>query len=393
VKRPIAVLELRSVWGTGGGPEKTILLGAGLHDPSEFAVTVCYIRDLRDGVFAIGERARRFGVDYVELPERHSFDFRIWGALKDMVRRKRIDIVHAHDHKTDLLAFLLSRRLPVRALATSHGWSGYSLRERLLYYPADSKVLARFPQVIAVSSAIRDTLARRGVRPERLTVLLNSIDPHAFRRDRQREAGVRQSLGLPASAPIVGAVGRLERVKRFDRLLDAFATVAATHDHLHLAIVGEGSLRDSLERQAEQLGLAGRCHLLGHLDDIALVHHAFDVLVQSSESEGTPNAVLEAMAMETPLVATDVGGTRELASPGVHGLIVPPNAGAALATALAAVLDDPAGARRRADAARRRIETDLSFDTRTRRLEAIYRGLAEPSAAPAARTAHPHAHA
>ena len=106
---PIRVLELRSVWGTGGGPEKTILLSAARHDRRRFEVTVCYLRDRRDRVFRIGERARSMGVEYAEVVERHSFDPAIWPALRNLVRSRRIDVVHAHEYKTDLLALLLAR--------------------------------------------------------------------------------------------------------------------------------------------------------------------------------------------------------------------------------------------------------------------------------------------
>src|SRR5689334_15938071 len=106
MRKPIRVLELRSVRGTGGGPEKTILLGAARTDPDRFAVTVCYIRDRRDEVFGIGERTdvRGQGLDYLEITERHSLDPAIWPALRRLVRDRRIDIVHAHEYKTDLLA-------------------------------------------------------------------------------------------------------------------------------------------------------------------------------------------------------------------------------------------------------------------------------------------------
>src|SRR5689334_16405599 len=76
--KPVRVLELRSVRGTGGGPEKTILLSAAMADPASTSVTVCYLRDRRDGVFAIHERAQSAQVDYVEVPERHSFDPGVW---------------------------------------------------------------------------------------------------------------------------------------------------------------------------------------------------------------------------------------------------------------------------------------------------------------------------
>ena len=122
---------------------------------------------------------------------------------------------------------------------------------------------------------------------------------------------------------MIGAVGRLESEKRFDLLLNAFAQIHNRYPHTMLAIIGEGSLRPDLEASIRAAGLGSSVRLLGHRTDIIALHHAFDLFVQSSEREGTPNAVLEAMAMETPLVATDVGGTGELITNTVDGLLVP----------------------------------------------------------------------
>jgi glycosyltransferase involved in cell wall biosynthesis len=371
-----AILELRSVWGTGGGPEKTILMGAERRDRDRFDVTVCYIRDVRDRIFGIGARAGHLDIDYLEARERHSFDARLWRALRDIIRERAIDIVHAHDYKTDVLAWLLGRRTGVTPLATAHGWTGHTTRERRVYYPVDKRVLARFPRVIAVSSEIARELVRTGSDPDRVTVILNGIDPMAFRRDPSRRPDARRRLGFGDDEIVVGSVGRLETQKRFDLLIDAFASIARARPRLRLAIAGDGSLREALDAQVGRLGLQATCHLLGHQTDIVALHEAFDLFVQSSEYEGTPNVVLEAMAMETPLVATDVGGTRELAADGEHALIVPPHDTAALVRAMTTVLDEPAAAHTRVAAARRRIETDLSFDMRTRRLETIYDALA-----------------
>ncbi len=126
---PIRVLELRSVRGTGGGPEKTILLGAARSDKSRYVITVCYIRDRRDSIFAINERAAALGIDYVDVWEKNSFDRAIWPELRKLVRDRRIDIVHAHDYKTDLLALMLGRAEHVIPLTTSHGWTGNSWKK------------------------------------------------------------------------------------------------------------------------------------------------------------------------------------------------------------------------------------------------------------------------
>ncbi len=385
---PIRVLELRSVWGTGGGPDKTILAGARLLDPSHVATTVCYIRDARDRVFALDQRAAELGLDYVEIIERHSFDRKIWTALRDVVRRRQIDIVHAHDHKTDLLTWALSKRELVIPLSTAHGFAGDSWSEQL-YYAVEKRLLARFPRVIAVSLPIKAELVRTGSQPDRVTVINNGIDHRRFHRDPSKREGIRRELGFAPEDIVIGAVGRLESEKRFDLLLEAVADLRRSYPAVILAIAGEGRLRADLEAAIARLGLGTACRLLGHRTDVIALHHAFDVFVQSSEREGTPNAVLEAMALETPAVATDVGGTGELMTDGVHGLLVPRHDVRALRDAFGRVLADRAAARARASAARARVETDLSFEQRMRKVEAVYEDLVRRRARASASVAPP----
>jgi glycosyltransferase involved in cell wall biosynthesis len=369
--RVVRVLELRSVRGTGGGPEKTILFGAAKAAP-HIHVTVCYIRDRRDETFGLDVRARDLGIDYVEVHERHSVDPTIVRQLANVVRERRIDLVHAHEYKTDLVALWLAKRTGIVPLATAHGWTGHSARERFVYYPVDKVMLARYPRVIAVSTDIKSELVRYGARAERVTVILNAIDPKAFRRSPERRAEMRRALGLDDHAIAIGAVGRAEPQKRFDLLIDAVAPLLRARPRARLLIAGDGSVLPLLKRQAAALQLGSQCVFLGHRPDVADLHQALDLFVQSSDYEGTPNAVLEAMAMETPLVATDAGGTRELAFDETHALIVPCGDVLKLRAAITNVLDDPLSARERAVRARSRIEHDLSFETRTRQLEGIY---------------------
>ena len=373
--RPLRILELRSVRGTGGGPEKTILVGAARSDPRHLRVTVCYLRDQRDTVYALDRIAGDLGVDYVEVLERHSFDRRIWTALRRLVRERRVDIVHGHDYKTNLLALLLARAERVVPLGTAHGWTGRSSRETRLYYPAERWLLGRFPRVIAVSSEIANRLVEAGARRDRITTVLNGIDAETFRRDPSRVGPARSAFQLPPSTVIVGSVGRLERQKRFDILIDAVARLRQRQRAVTLVIAGDGSLAAPLRAHANAQGMAGAVVFAGHRTDVVDVLHAFDVFAQSSEYEGTPNCVLEAMAVGAPVVATTVGGTVELIDDRVHGLLVPPHDPEALAVALGAALDDPAATARRAAAARLRIEQEFSFDVRMRKVEEIYEAL------------------
>ncbi len=250
-------------------------------------------------------------------------------------------------------------------------------RERWVYYPLDKRVLARFPKAIAVSSDVRNELLNHGAHPDNVRVVLNGIDPVMFRRDASRQPAVRRALGLRESDLVIGAVGRLEPQKRFDLLIDAFAALRSQYPHACLVIAGDGSLRAAVQAQVERLSLSDACHLLGHRTDIADVHHAFDLFVQSSDYEGTPNAVLEAMALESPAIATSAGGTEEILRDGVDGVIVAKGSARVLQDAIASALSDPGGTRERARSARRRVETVLSFEARMRAVEAIYLELFE----------------
>jgi glycosyltransferase involved in cell wall biosynthesis len=371
----VRVLELRSACGAGGGPEKTILLGAERADP-RVKVTVCYIRDARDGAFTVGDRARQYGVDYAEVVERGSFDRRVWTALREIVRTRGIHIVHSHDYKTDLLALLLGRAERIVPLATAHGWTGHSARERRLYYPLDKQLLRAFPVTIAVSSEIRTELMRHGADGDRVRVVLNGIDHRAFRRDRTIQQRIRTELGLAPDDIAIGSIGRLEPQKRFDLLIEAIASLRQRRPRLTLLIAGEGSQRRELKALAERRLPPPACQFLGHRADVVRLHHAFDFYVQSSDYEGTPNSVLEAMALETPIVATDAGGTSDIVRPNLDGLVVPCGDAGVIAQALERAMQQPGPTAERVRSAHRRVETTLSFDRRMAAVEAIYMELA-----------------
>jgi glycosyltransferase involved in cell wall biosynthesis len=165
-------------------------------------------------------------------------------------------------------------------------------------------------------------------------------------------------------------------------LVEAVAALRRADRPLFLVIAGEGPARAELETIVQRLKLQDRCKLLGLQPDISLVHHALDLFVQSSEAEGTPNVVLEAMAFETPIVATNVGGTGELVRHDVDGLLVWSSAVEALKAAIERVLSSPLETQQRVASARARIESNLSFDTRMRRIEAVYDELTNARVAP-----------
>jgi len=372
---PVRVLALRSVDGAGGGAEAVLLRTAASLDPEQVRMTVCCIRRSGDAAYDFDRRAAALGIDYCEVEQTSIFARGVLPALQQIVARRQIDLVDAQDYKAAFFAFHLARREGVAPVATLHGWSGHHWRERLVYYPAERLLAATFPLAIAVSGEIRDTLVRWGSRPDRVHVLANGIDPAAFRRNTARTAQVRSSLGIAATDAVIGAVGRLAWEKRFDVLVEAVAQLLPHRPELKLIIAGEGDRRDALQRQIDRLGIAPRCRLLGHRPDVIDLYQAMDLFVQSSDHEGSPTVVVEAMAMEVPVVATRVGGTGELVEHEVHGLLVPRRDPSAMAAAIDRTLGNREATAGRVAAARHRVENELSFDARTRALERLYCGI------------------
>lgn len=189
------------------------------------------------------------------------------------------------------------------------------------------------PHVVGVAERMRGPLSRVYPR-QSVEIIVNGVAIDRYPADRAR---ARRVLGVSGDAPVIGAVGRLERVKGHDLLIEAMAALSSSP---LLFIVGDGSCRSELEQLALSLGIASRVRFLGHCDNVAQILPAFDVLCQPSRAEGLPLAVLEAQASGVPVVATDVGDLASAVCP-VSGRLAAPENVAALAAALNAALAGP----------------------------------------------------
>ena len=205
------------------------------------------------------------------------------------------------------------------------------------------------------------------------TVVLNGIDHRRFRRDPARVADARAALGAGARRPrdrrgrstgTAKAIRPAARGVRGDRRPLSASAFVHRRRRQSAASARARRSRPSISPTAAVL--------VGHADDVVPAYHAFDLLVQSSDYEGTPNAVLEAMAFEVPIVATAAGGTAEIVRDGVDGRIVPIGRPDLLIDSVMRALEDPAATTAMAQQARARVEGELSFETRVRRIERIY---------------------
>jgi len=196
-------------------------------------------------------------------------------------------------------------------------------------------------RMLVNSEAIRERiLAHDHSLQEKIVVVRNGVHQATVSRAQAREALSRE-LGTGEAAKLIGIAARLQPVKGHRFFLEAAASVLREQPAAHFVLVGDGPLRPVIEKHATHLGIADRVHLLGDRTDVAQLTSAFDLLVLSSLHEGLPNAVMEAMAARVPVVATAVGGTKELITDGETGYLAAPGDASALADRILFALDDP----------------------------------------------------
>jgi glycosyltransferase involved in cell wall biosynthesis len=382
--KKINVLDVRSCRGGGGGPEKTILFSALETDREQFDMHIAYLKSKDDPEFDLHERARKLGVEsFHAIDERFKFDIGALRRLLKLLREKQIDVFHAHCYKSDLYGLILSRYHKMKLVTTAHGplasfkffWASKNWRVRYLYDQLDLRLLKHYDLVLMVSDTMRDIISRYGVKPERMLWIRNAIDAKFFSRSAAPDLQFRAQLGIPSGAAVVGAVGRLNGEKDYPNLLRAAQILVKERPDLYFVIAGKGELEQELKSMAAGMGIAERVIFMGHFHDVRKVFELMDIYVLSSTREGLPNTVLEAMAMEVPIVSTDVDGVKEAVSDQREAFLVPPQDSPALARGIARMLDDRELRTKLARQAREKVETDFSFAQRTRKIEGLYKKL------------------
>jgi len=267
-----------------------------------------------------------------------------------LMRKERPHIVHTHTAKAGFLGRLAARlaRVPV-IVHTFHGHvlHGY-------YGPVKNALLRRVEQSLAwstdrlvtVSEQVKRELVRYGIaRAEKIEVIPLGFDLKPFLNSHTHHGEFRREIGLSDDVKLVGIVGRIFPIKNHGLFLESAARIAAREPFARFVIVGDGVLRTALEQQAQKLGIADRVLFTGWRRDLPRIYVDLDLLVVSSDNEGTPVSAIEAMAAGCPVVATCVGGLPDLITDHLTGRLVPPRAPKALTEAVLALLHDPQTAR------------------------------------------------
>ena len=334
-------------FGLGGVPQVAYQLLRSL--PADTYDLYLYVlksyEDNADARMQLKENFNELGVT-IRCPDRDDKKFYVVSQIARWLIEDEIDILHTHSYKPNIygrLAGLLCRPRGIKLIAHYHNYYDNKWQEddSMIYEQLLAHQTDRF---LACSGSVAEHVASRvGIESGRIEVLLNGIDLRRFTVTQSRSA-VKAELDLPESCKLVGVVGRLCRQKAQDVFLEAAAKLAETYPDVLFLLAGapdEPEMLLQLKAQAESLGIGHKVRFLGYLEDITKIYNILDILVMPSRWEGFGLALVEAMAMGLPIVATDVGGIPEVVVPNESALIVQPENAKSIAEAVGRLLTAP----------------------------------------------------
>jgi glycosyltransferase involved in cell wall biosynthesis len=328
----------------------------------------------------LAEEIRAAGVPVMVIPESRHSVLGIVARARDFTRRERIDILHAHGYKENFVAAWVSRLSDVaHVVRTQHGapepYTGWKRAKQVLTEALD-RFTTRYvtDRVICVSRRLARRM-RHYAAPQQLVTVHNGIEVERVHSP-LTPAEARRRLGLPETAEVVGTAGRLVPVKRLDIFLQAARWLANARPETHFVIAGSGPEEARLRGLANSLGLTERVVFPGYRNDVHDVLRAMDIFVISSDHEGLPMVLLEAMALGVPVVSRAVGGIPEVIEDGRSGLLVGTAEPEALAVRCAALLADAGERELIAARAATRVASEFSAQRTADEILRLYETLA-----------------
>jgi glycosyltransferase involved in cell wall biosynthesis len=304
------------------------------------------------------DEAEKNGLQTVIFDSRGRIDFGTVFQIKRFLKQNRIDILHSHGYKSDIVGFLAARLAKTKWVATNHVWSPVSTKLRL-YERLDAFVLRFAQRIVAVSPEIRQDLISSNVPPANINVIDNGIDLDRFTKATS-SATLKALLGICENDVVVTIVGRLSPAKGHRTFLEAAKAISCKQVHVKFLVVGDGPMEEELRAEAASLNLGERVIFAGFRQDMPEIYALSDMLVNASSIEGLPMTILEAMASKVPVIAARTGGIPGIVKDNETGLLVDYGDVDALRARMESLIDDHEKRRRLAAAAFELVTTNHS---------------------------------
>jgi glycosyltransferase involved in cell wall biosynthesis len=303
---------------------------------------------------------------------RGQWDLRAVLRLREIMKRHRIQILNTHKPKPHTLALMaaITSQVPV-VIATRR--VSFPLRRHPFRW---AKWVAGVDKIIAVAKSVEESLIRSAVPAEKVVTIYGAIDLKRFR-PASPDPALRKELGIDEQTYVVGKVADYRPWKGYGVFLEAASMILKEERRVRfLAIGGKSDYFNEMQAQARRLSIEQQVTFTGFRDDVERFYPLMNVSVNcSTAGEGLPGVLRESLAMEVPVVATDVGGNREVVMDGQTGRLIPSNDPAALSQAILSLLRDRETAGRLGRQGRSLVEERFSIETMVTRTEALYQSL------------------
>jgi glycosyltransferase involved in cell wall biosynthesis len=352
-----------------GGAERLLVSLAGRLDLERFDLAVAYLLPASEEFAPAFER---LGVPTTCLDARWTAELGWPSRLRKLLRARDFELIHTHSPLPGAAARLLATS-EVTFVHTEHNlWSSY----RRPTYAVNAATFGRNAIGFAVSDAVRESMVRPwwlgGPHLPPIETLLHGVDVAQVQRGVAARADARDVLDLAPDTPVIGTVASFTPQKDHAGLLEAMVDVRRQVPDVVLLLIGAGPLEPEIRATVDRLDLAANVRFLGPRTDVARLLPGLDVFVLASRFEGLAISLLEAMASGVACVATSVGGTPEVVTHGVDGILVPPGQPPSLATALVGVLADEEMRAAIGSAGAQRVADEFTIDRAARRTEVLY---------------------
>lgn len=377
--KPIRVMDLRSTYRWGGGPDKTILNSAKLHNKEIVDTLVVYLRSEWDNEFILGERARSMGLKCVEIIEKKVIDINAFKRIVALVRENKIEVIHSRDYKTNLMALIIKKFFvkDVKIITMAHGWVGNGFKLKA-YYFLDRIFASFFDRNLILFEGQRKLFVRKPARKKTI-VVHNGIDYKDWNPEEFPKGKLRKEYNIPQETKIIGYTGRIMPEKDIITMVNvANELINIRNNNLKFVLVGEsktGDYSDLVNKAVKEANLEDNFIFTGVRHDLKEILGDFDIFLMTSLQEGFPNSLLEVMAMKVPAVSAAVDGIPEILRNGEDALLCSTKDVKCFADSVETLLNDEEKRHALVHSSRKLVETKLSFEYRLRKMEQIFQDL------------------
>jgi glycosyltransferase involved in cell wall biosynthesis len=353
------------------GPGKTIIETCSRVNKSEYNLLIgIFVRENEEkNTFQLAAEER--GIKVLPIVMNHKLDFAVVFRLIRIIKKHNIDILHSHEYKSDIIAYLVSKLYPIKIVSTAHGWIE-NTKKSTLYLNASKTVLKSFDKVIAVSPKIRNELLKYNIKEEKCQLIYNAIVIENYVHGTYEKNILRNRYKLGKDAFLFGNIGRLSKEKGQKDFIMASKSIVEKYENIFFFLIGDGPDKQILTDIISENGLEDRVFLTGHYHNIKPVFQDLNAVGLTSYTEGFPNVLLESLIMRKPIFGTDVGGVNDIIINEETGLLIKPKDVDAIEKCMEFIIENPEECKRQVEKGVKLIEERYDFKMRVNKIEKLY---------------------